>query len=131
MEKNVHTQRYLISSISTRPPCQCFGSYLILHSGNAVQTAYLLGLGKERKGEVDSFQAETRRRRYWACYLVNCHASQPLFAHEPSESTLNLPLPWPEKEFDDGVLRSKLVSLGSGQSNNSVFCELIRAMTFW
>ena len=100
-------------------------------SGNAVQTAYILGLGNENRGSETSLQAEARRRRFWACYLMNCHTAESVFMHEPSESTINLPLPWPEQDFEAGCLRCDVICLGSNQSNNGIYCELIKAMTFW
>lgn len=60
-----------------------------------------------------------------------CHTAESLYTREPLESTLNLPLPWPEEDFVAGCPRHEMVSMASGRSNNGLYCELIKAMTFW
>lgn len=109
----------------------CFADVIL--TGNATLLAEGLGLGSERTGKEDLMESESRRRLYWACYLINCHAAEPsgIITAEPSDSTVNLSLPWREEDFERGIPSQPQASLMSDQSNGSLFCELIKAMTIW
>lgn len=99
--------------------------------GNAAQISHLLGLGTERRGESDSFASEIRRRRFWACYLMHCHAIEMGFTMGSGQSAMLLTLPWKEEDFEAGIPTNPSICLQSGESNASIFSELIRALTFW
>ncbi|KAH7370243.1 hypothetical protein BKA65DRAFT_13263 [Rhexocercosporidium sp. MPI-PUGE-AT-0058] len=102
-----------------------------IHYGNAIQLALVLGLGVERVGKENFLESEIRRRRFWACYLMNCHAPQSMSVQDTSETTLKLTLPWGENDFEAGFYAGAMASLDSGQSNYGLFSELIRVMTYW
>ncbi|OQU96863.1 Fungal specific transcription factor domain-containing protein isoform 3 [Cladophialophora immunda] len=103
----------------------------VIHKGTAAQIAHLLGLGTDRPGKEDMWQSEIRRRRFWACYLMHCHAIETCAVGASAENTLNLTLPWTEEDFDAGVATNARVCLKSGDSNGGIFAELIKALTFW
>lgn len=99
--------------------------------GNSAQAAHVLGLGFERPGTEDSWTLESRRRRFWACYLLHCYASEPFPQPEPGGNIQEVTLPWREEEYDIGVSRHPRVSLASGQSNGGIYCEFVKAWTLW
>ena len=99
--------------------------------GNAAQISHLLGLGTERVGAEDSFASEVRRRRFWACYLMHCHAIDMCFTVGAGDSALELTLPWRENDYSAGLPSQPRVCLRSGGSNEGIFCELVKAMKFW
>ncbi|KAH7148987.1 hypothetical protein B0J13DRAFT_295137 [Dactylonectria estremocensis] len=109
------------------------GSWRIsqLHKGNAYQTLYIMGLGPTAPRNENSLEIEIRRRRFWACYLMHCYSPERLALFEPIANMHDLPLPWPEEDFEAGMSRCPTVTLKSRQSNGGIFCELIRALTFW
>ncbi len=72
-----------------------------------------------------------RRRRFWGCYLMHCHAAESWGVSELLESTRTLALPWPEPEFDTGISRQPRMLLESDQSNGGIYGELIKALTLW
>lgn len=91
----------------------------------------MLGLGVERVGKENFLESEIRRRRFWACYLMNCHAPQSMSVQDTSETTLKLKLPWGENGFEAGFYAGAMASLDSEQSNHGLYSELIRVMTYW
>lgn len=99
--------------------------------GNAAQVAHLLGFASDKPGQEDLWESEVGRRRFWACYLMGCHASEGLSVIEGGETTLRLTLPWREEDFEAGTPSKPRSSIASGQSNGGLFCELIKAMTLW
>ncbi|KIW92643.1 uncharacterized protein Z519_06490 [Cladophialophora bantiana CBS 173.52] len=102
-----------------------------IHKGSAAQIAHLLGLGTDMPGREDLWESEIRRRRFWACYLMHCHAIETCAVLTSAENTLKLTLPWPEEDFNVGTAIHPRVCLKSGNSNGSIFGELIKALTFW
>ncbi|OBT75851.1 hypothetical protein VF21_04434 [Pseudogymnoascus sp. 05NY08] len=102
-----------------------------IHKGNALQLARLLGFGIEKPDKESPLESEIQRRRFWACYLMNCHASESVSVPEASETTRKLRLPWRDEDFEAGFCAEPGVSLDSGQSNEGIFCETVKAMTYW
>ncbi|KAH8697046.1 hypothetical protein BGW36DRAFT_160144 [Talaromyces proteolyticus] len=102
-----------------------------IYRGNAAQVAHVLGLGIERPGMMDSVNSELRRRRFWACYLMHCYASEPFSQPEPGGNIRKLSLPWREEDFEIGVLTHRRVCLESDQTNGGIYCELVHAWTLW
>ncbi|KAK3648891.1 hypothetical protein LTR22_013116 [Elasticomyces elasticus] len=43
----------------------------------------------------------------------------------------NLPLPWPEADFEAGYITSDPVTLASNRGNGGVYAEVIRILTLW
>ncbi|KFZ17772.1 hypothetical protein V501_01572 [Pseudogymnoascus sp. VKM F-4519 (FW-2642)] len=102
-----------------------------IHKGNALQLAHLLGFGTERPDKEGSLESEIQRRRFWACYLMNCHAPESMSVPEISKTAQKLRLPWRDEDFEAGFCAEPGVSLDSGQSNGGIFSELVKAMTYW
>lgn len=99
--------------------------------GIALQTANLLCLVNNSQNGKTPLESELSRRRFWACYLTNCHISNSMFLFGTDGRARSLPLPWPEADFEVGSSESAPVTFGSGLSNGGIHGELIRAMTFW
>lgn len=100
-------------------------------TGNASLIVSLLGLGSEKYRGGTGLESEILRRRFWAHYLMNCHAAESATADRPSERTLKLPLPWPEEDFVGGIAKSAPITLECGFSNGSLYAELSRSLTLW
>lgn len=100
-------------------------------TGNASLIVSLLGLGSERYRSGAGLESETLRRRFWAHYLMNCHAADSGMGDEPSEKTLKLPLPWREEDFEAGGANAPPVTLECGFNNGSLYAEVIRSLTLW
>jgi len=91
----------------------------------------LLGLGPKRLQTANSLEAEIRRRHFWACYAMHAHTAEKSSHFEAKGNVLTLPLPWCDKDFDDGVCRRPQISLSSGENESSIYPSLIKATTFW
>ena len=102
-----------------------------LHKGNACQLLQIIGLGSSDLRTENSLEAEIRRRRFWACYLMHCQNSERLSLFESGADMLSLPLPWPEDEFIAGVSKSPRAFLQSDYGNGGLFAELIKVLTIW
>jgi hypothetical protein len=94
-----------------------------------MQTAYILGLGHDRPD--DSLKSELRRRRFWACYLVNCQSSESMAVVDTCGDIPKLSLPWRDEDFDMETPSTPRVTLDSDQNNGGLFCELARVMAIW
>ncbi|KAJ3527969.1 hypothetical protein NM208_g10445 [Fusarium decemcellulare] len=103
----------------------------LLHKGNAYQVLQIRGIGPETPGVDSSFEAEVRRRRFWACYLMYCHTGDDLSAFQSIANTQNLSLPWPEGDFHARVSRGQKTVLGHAQESTSIYAETVRIMTIW
>ena len=104
---------------------------MLTSSGNAMQTAHVLNLVNRVGTTRDSLDIELSRRRFWACYLINCHSTDSMFGISPSKSLAALPLPWTEEEFERGSSNSRPCTFGSGKTNGGIYSEMIKAMTHW
>lgn len=63
---------------------------------------------------------------------MDSHASESIsILGEPLENTSKLTLPWREEDFEIGTPSHPRTCIESSQSNGGLFCELIKAMTFW
>jgi hypothetical protein len=99
--------------------------------GNAAQISHLLGLGTERPYVDDSFASEVRRRRFWACYLMHCHAIELGFLVGVGDNISKLTMPWKEEDYEAGIPTCPRACLKSGVGNGSIYGELVKALTFW
>ena len=102
-----------------------------IQPGNALLIIRLLGFGHDGMAGRTPLQSEIFRRRFWANYLVNCHATDLLPYQGPSENSLKLPLPWREEDFENDIPSTPAITLETGESNGSIYAELVRALTFW
>ncbi|KIW10893.1 hypothetical protein PV08_10192 [Exophiala spinifera] len=101
-----------------------------VQSGIASSTAWTIGLPFARQEVAEPLQAEIRRRRFWACYLLNAFLQDSLFPKVPTEAMLRASLPCRQEDFDRGRPQGG-VTLKSGESSQSIYAELIRAMAVW
>ncbi|KAM3083425.1 hypothetical protein ACMFMG_004075 [Clarireedia jacksonii] len=102
-----------------------------LHKGNACQFVSITGLGSEACQQGDPLESELRRRRVWACYLLQCHSSEALSHFQSSSDMRKFPLPCPEYEFSSGSLITPGGCLSSDRSNGGLFAEVLKALTLW
>lgn len=109
------------------------GSWRIgqLHKGTACQLIQIIGPSSSKPQTESPLEAEIRRRRFWACYLMHCQNAERLSLFESGADIMKLPLPWPEEDFDAGLPQSPQTTLQSRQSNGGIFSELIRILTIW
>ncbi|CAF3460849.1 unnamed protein product [Fusarium graminearum] len=78
-----------------------------------------------------NLESELRRRRVWACYLMHCFSSEKLFRFEAIADIEELPLPWPDDNFEAGAPPSDVATIANGVVTGSVFAELIRGLHLW
>lgn len=97
--------------------------------GNAIQLAYLLGLGQDRL--EDNWETEIRRRRFWACYLMTCQTAEPLTIVDIGGKASELTLPWQDDDFSLRTPSTPRVTLDSDEGNGGIYCELARIFTIW
>lgn len=88
----------------------------------------MLGMGFQGTEYSNDLQTEIKRRRYWAVYLHNTHATDTLFTKDPEDL---LPLPWTDEEFNAGWCDGGPMVLRDPTRNDSVYGELIRVLTLW
>lgn len=98
--------------------------------GCASNTAFVIGLPTNRKGNQDSLQAELSRRRFWACYLLSTFQAWSLFPKAHSEAVLTLRLPCQDDDFDLGAPQGKF-TITSTRGNNSILGELVKVIELW
>ncbi len=118
------SQRYAIFAVEL---CDI---WLNLTQGIAFQLVHISGLGSAKLHTKNSLKSEIKRRRLWACYLMQCQTAEQLSLFEPVADIPNLTLPWPDKEFDSRVSRDFYVTLSSG-GNGGIYAEMIKALTLW
>ncbi|KIW93881.1 uncharacterized protein Z519_05196 [Cladophialophora bantiana CBS 173.52] len=105
------------------------------YKGVGCQLLYVIGLEPAKLYADNAFEAEMRRRRLWACYLMQCQSADNLSFFEPLVDLSSLSLPWPEEDFDIGVSRQPSECLDSSRSTaaggHSLYAEVIRGLTLW
>lgn len=99
--------------------------------GNAFNLLYIIGHGSQTQRAQNSPNFELRRRRAWACYLTYCQNAECMPLFKEIVDIENLSLPSPEEEFEAGIFKTPWTTLNSGQSNGSLYAELIRIYTLW
>ncbi|KAH8886643.1 hypothetical protein GQ53DRAFT_727650 [Thozetella sp. PMI_491] len=103
----------------------------LVYEGYAALNARLLRLSQPEAGTEFSLEAEIKRRRFWASFLVNQFVSEPSFPKITGNDVLDVLLPIPEDAYEKGVVSPHKVTLRSGERNSSVFAELIRILSLW
>lgn len=99
-------------------------------TGNAYQILNIKRLGADTATQ-NTWESDLRRRRLWACYLMHCHNNEKLSNFEPLVTLPNLPLPWPEDDFEGGLANANPSNLTSTESNGGIYAELARGLTLW
>ena len=79
----------------------------------------------------NSFDSELQRRRFWACYLMQCALMEDPALFEPIANTSELSLPSAEADFEAGVTRGHPATLENGISGSSIYAELVRGFKLW
>ena len=62
---------------------------------------------------------------------MHCHNNEKLSSFAPLAELPNLPLPWPEDDFESGVAKGSSATLTSTESNGGMYAELVKALTLW
>jgi hypothetical protein len=118
---------------STGTAAVCEETYF--STGVAAQTLHVIGLGTARTRGNNTFEAEIKRRRLWACYLMQCQSGDNLTFFESIADLPTLSLPWSESDFDAGVSRRASECLKTTTSertvSGSLYAEVIRGLTLW
>jgi hypothetical protein len=110
---------------------QAFGQQRLLTVGNACQLLHIIGLGSTRLRSEQTFEAEGRRRRFWACYLTHCHLGENTQPFDPVVMK-KLALPWREEDFNSKTPTGTQAYLEEIEaSNGGIFEELVRVLTIW
>lgn len=120
----------LVCTNVSKAPIDHLSINKLFDTGSAANTAFLLGLSKDRHGDVDALTAEIRRRRFWACYIHGSFQTRTLFPTNPTEEMSNLFLPCRESDYNVGNPRD-LVTLKSGRCNGSIAAEIVKVMALW
>ncbi|KAJ9608506.1 hypothetical protein H2200_007494 [Cladophialophora chaetospira] len=105
-----------------------------LHKANACNLLHIAGLSFVKHHAQGSLDSEIQRRRFWACYLMQCALMENPALFEPIANISELPLPSAEADFDAGVARGPLnppVTLENGRSGACIYAELIRGFKLW
>ncbi|KAF0637292.1 hypothetical protein FPSE5266_03262 [Fusarium pseudograminearum] len=62
---------------------------------------------------------------------MHCFSSEKLFRFEAIADIEELPLPWPDDNFEAGAPPSVVATIANGVVTGSVFAELIRGLHLW
>jgi hypothetical protein len=98
---------------------------------NAFQFLCVHGIGDTQQMQLQTFDVEVQRRRFWSWYIMHCHNTEGFGVLEPVGDVSNLPLPWPEEDFASGTLISPTTTLISIEGSTSIFAELTKILTLW
>jgi hypothetical protein len=93
--------------------------------------AHLLGLVVDNTTKENSLSQEIRRRRFWACYLLNSFSVHTPFPTAPSWQVMDLTLPCREDEYQEIKMPRDRDTLKHPIPNGSIYAELVRVMTLW
>lgn len=99
-------------------------------TASACSLLSIIGIGSVLPQQLGSWEAERRRRRAWATYLMHCHNAESL-SNFSVTGMEKIALPWPEADFESGHTRSAPVTLESGWSNGGIYAEVIKILTLW
>lgn len=104
----------------------------IIYEGYASLNARLLRLSNAEDGAARfSLAAETRRRRFWASFLINQLVSEPLYPKIMSSQISDVLLPVPEDDFEKRVIPPEASTLATRARTSSIFAELISILSLW
>ncbi|CAG2001950.1 unnamed protein product [Fusarium graminearum] len=149
-DKNVHGYMRTPDENCSEIPSSLVNALVELYFNNVYQSNLLLHKDSFIKSLADSavqphvllsmcalgangfnLESELRRRRVWACYLMHCFSSEKLFRFEAIADIEELPLPWPDDNFEAGAPPSDVATIANGVVTGSVFAELIRGLHLW
>jgi hypothetical protein len=99
--------------------------------GLSASVAHLFAMGRDRASDIDTLEAEIRRRRFWACYLVHCHTAESNPGMVLDGVIENLSLPWSQDDFNIGRSMCSKTTLKTSESTGGIFCEVVKGLSFW
>jgi hypothetical protein len=62
---------------------------------------------------------------------MHCNVAEKGGQGSPKGDALNVPLPWPDKDFDAGVCRQPPVFMNTEGGDFSIAAEFVRVMSIW
>ncbi len=62
---------------------------------------------------------------------MHCHTNEQLSSFAPLTELPNLPLPWPEDDYESGLAKATPATITSAKSNGGIYAELVKALTLW
>jgi hypothetical protein len=104
-------------------------AYLV--AGNALLCLYTGGFASFKVQVPNLLELEVQRRRFWACYLMQCTLGENLVLFEPIADVAKVTLPWPEVDFTAGVMQGPNAYLESDWSSGGIYSELVKILTLW
>jgi hypothetical protein len=99
---------------------------MTLPAANARALIQVLGTGSRNTKDIDPFEAEIRRRRFWSHYLMECHMPSPGPPELRKAVMSRIELPWPEEDFAAGRGQPS-----RGDHERGIYAEMIRVLTLW
>lgn len=92
---------------------------------------YTGGFESSKVHAPNALDLEIQRRRFWACYLMQCTLGESLVVFDPIADVAKVTLPWPEADFTAGVMLGLNASLESDGSSGGIYAELVKVLTLW
>ncbi|KAK3647094.1 hypothetical protein LTR56_008262 [Elasticomyces elasticus] len=102
-----------------------------LYKGNAVLCLQTGSVESSKVYVSNSLDLEVQRRRFWACYLMQCTLGDPLVVFDSIIDVTKVALPWPEAEFAAGITQESSTYLDGRLASGTIFGELARGLTLW
>ncbi|KAK4889551.1 hypothetical protein LTR27_011629 [Elasticomyces elasticus] len=99
--------------------------------GNAVLCLQTGSVESSKAHVSTSLDLEVQRRRFWACYLMQCTLGDPLVVFDSIIDVTKVALPWPEADFTAGVTQESSTYLDGHLASGTIFGELARGLTLW
>ncbi|KAF2163128.1 hypothetical protein M409DRAFT_57795 [Zasmidium cellare ATCC 36951] len=104
----------------------------VLHKLAAFAQIHVIGLHPKCSSQEQQWQAELRRRRFWACYCMDCHSSLDLHLTHSLSDPSSVPLPWPESNFNAEKMPSSNVMLHYDPSQPcGIYAAAMQALNLW
>jgi hypothetical protein len=102
----------------------------LVYEGNAIIHLRLNGIAESGQSSDYSVQAERRRRRFWAAYVINEFVSEPTASFSP-KTLSKVWLPCQEEDYAQGRVSSPRVRIKDDVRTPSIFAEIVRITNLW
>jgi hypothetical protein len=102
----------------------------LVYEGNAIIQLRLTGIAESSQSSEYSIQAESRRRRFWAAYVINEFVSEPAASFSP-KTVSKVWLPCEEEDYAQGRVSSPRVRINDDVRTPSIFAEIVRVTNLW
>lgn len=104
----------------------------ILHKLSAYQVIHILGVRPFPHSAEDTYQAELRRRRFWACFCMDCNSAPELRSIRTLANPSSVPLPWSTSNFESSEAEELSVMLDSDPSLPcGVHASAMQGLSLW